>query len=249
MAVFTVGSEEVIRLSLRIGITCNLKNNENRLNTAYVRAVANTGAVPFLLPVCVSRHQWREMLDGIDGLLLSGGGDPDAWLYGEDALPGQGYVQPERDAMELYLARRALDEGVPLLGICRGAQIMAVAAGGTLHQDLAGVQKIQHQQRAPRTYPIHKVKVKRSSLLQRILRTEEIRVNSMHHQAVKQPGRLVVSAVAPDGVTEGVELPSHLFALGVQWHPEWLAGQYRHGQALFLALLLAAQKKRKTANH
>lgn len=188
------------------------------------------------------------MLASVDGLLLSGGGDPDAWLYGEDALPGQGYVQPERDAMELYLARRALAKGIPLLGICRGAQIMAVAAGGTLHQDLTGVQKIQHQQRAPRTYPIHKVKVRRSSLLRKILQTAEIRVNSLHHQAVKQPGRLVVSAVAPDGVTEAVELPGHLFALGVQWHPEWLADSHRHGRALFEALLVAAQKKRKQAN-
>ncbi|MBT9141315.1 MAG: Gamma-glutamyl-gamma-aminobutyrate hydrolase PuuD [Dehalococcoidia bacterium] len=233
---------------MRIGITCNLKNNESRLSSAYVRAVANTGAVPFLLPVCGSRYQWQEMLNGIDGLLLSGGGDPDAWLYGEDALPGQGYVQPERDAMELYLARRSLDKRIPLLGICRGAQIMAVAAGGTLHLDGAGVQKIQHQQRAPRSYPIHKVKVRRSSLLRRILQTTEIRVNSLHHQAVKQPGRFVVSAVAPDGVTEGIELPGHLFALGVQWHPEWLADDYRHGQAIFEALLVAAQKKRKKAN-
>jgi putative glutamine amidotransferase len=232
---------------LRIGISCNLKNNENRLSSAYVRAVANTGAVPFLLPVCANRHHWQEMLNGIDGLLLSGGGDPDAWLYGEDALPGQGYVQPERDAMELYLARRSLAKGIPLLGICRGAQIMAVAAGGTLHQDLAGVQKIQHQQRAPRTYPIHKVKVRRSSLLLWILQADEIRVNSLHHQAVKLPGRFVVSAVAPDGIAEGIELPGHPFALGVQWHPEWLADDHRHGQALFEALRAAAKIKKKRA--
>ncbi|MBS4007611.1 MAG: gamma-glutamyl-gamma-aminobutyrate hydrolase family protein [Clostridium sp.] len=234
-------------MSLRIGITCNLSKNENRLSSAYVRAVVRTGALPFLLPVGGNQCQWQEMLNGIDGLLLSGGGDLDARFYGEDALPGQGYVQPERDAMELFLARCALDKGIPLLGICRGAQIMAVAAGGTLHQDLAGVQKIQHQQRAPSTYPIHRIKMRRSSLLRRILQAEEIRVNSMHHQAVKQPGRFVVSAVAPDGVTEGIELPGHPFALGVQWHPECLADDCRHGRALFKALQVAAQIKKKKA--
>lgn len=218
------------------------------MSAAYVRAVAKTGAVPFLLPVGGRQYHWHNMLENLDGLVLSGGGDPDAWLYGEDALPGQGDVQPERDSMELYLARRALREGMPLLGICRGAQVMAVAAGGTLHQDLGGVQKLQHDQRAPRNYPIHKIKISRSSRLYAILNTEEIRVNSLHHQAVKRPGRLLASAVAPDGVTEAVELPGHPFALGVQWHPEWLVGRFSHARALFDALRNAANLRREERN-
>ena len=89
------------------------------------------------------------MLGTLDGLVLSGGGDPDAFFFGEDALPAQGEVQPQRDAMELYLVRRALQDGIPLLGICRGAQLMAIAAGGALHQDLAGIEQVQHNQNAP----------------------------------------------------------------------------------------------------
>jgi putative glutamine amidotransferase len=230
-----------VPLAPRIGITCNLKENENTLNTAYVRAVVSTGAIPLLLPVCARQYFWHEMLGTLDGLVLSGGGDPDAYLYGEDASPAQGEVQPQRDAMELYLARRALQDGIPLLGICRGAQMMAVAAGGTLHQDLSGVEQVQHDQLAPRSYPIHRIKIRQGSVLYRVVGREQIRVNSLHHQAVKRPGTLTVSAVAPDGVTEAVEMPGHPFALGVQWHPEWLTSRHVHARLLFAALRDAAR--------
>jgi putative glutamine amidotransferase len=210
---------------------------------AYVRAVARTGAIPVLLPAWGSRYLWQEMLRGVDGLLLSGGGDPDAALFGEDPLPGQGEVQPQRDAMEIHLARCALQEGMPLLGICRGAQVMSIAAGGTLHQDLQGIQKVQHDQRAPRSHPIHRVWIRRQSLLHRLTRQDQLRVNSLHHQAVKAPGRLHICAVAPDGVTEAVEMPGHPFALGVQWHPEWLEARHSHARVLFAALRDAALQR------
>lgn len=215
------------------------------MSAPYALAVARTGAIPLLLPVCGRQYHWYEMLHVIDGLILSGGGDPDAALFGEDASPGQGNVQPERDAMELWLARHALRNGIPLLGICRGAQVMAVAAGGTLYQDLAGVEKVQHDQKAPRTYPIHRIRIRQPSLLYTIVQQQEIRVNSLHHQAIKRPGNLRVCAVAPDGVTEAVELPEHPFALGVQWHPEWLARRLSHAGALFAALRDATMKVKK----
>lgn len=230
----------------RIGITCNIAGYENRLSVAYVRAVSLAGGTPYLLPVTVSPPQWEEMLRSIDGLVLSGGGDPDACHFGEEAAPAQGQVQPRRDRMELFLARKALQENLPVLGICRGAQVLNIAAGGTLHQDLAGVARVQHDQKAPRNYPIHRVHIERPSLLFRIIRREAVRVNSFHHQAVKRPGAgLWVCARAGDGVAEAVEFPAHRFALGVQWHPEWLTPGYSHAGRLFTALCRAAAKKAK----
>ncbi|MDW7650750.1 MAG: gamma-glutamyl-gamma-aminobutyrate hydrolase family protein [Bacillota bacterium] len=224
----------------KIGITCNRKGSEHSLSAAYVRAVARSGALPLLLPACPGRQLWENMLQSVDALLLSGGGDPDARLFGEEPSPRQGEVQPARDSMELYLARQALARGIPLLGICRGAQIMAVAAGGTLHQDLVGIAAVQHDQKAPRTYPIHQVTIRVDSRLHNIVGAAKIRVNSMHHQAVKHPGNLQVCGFAADGVIEAVELTGHPFALGVQWHPEWLEKRTGHAAALFTALCAAA---------
>lgn len=217
---------------------------EQRLSTAYVQAVVQTGAVPLLLPICANPSLWRQMLAGVDALLLSGGGDPDAVWYGQEAEPAQGYVQPARDSMEMYLARYALRHKIPVLGICRGAQLLAIAAGGTLWQDLTKVQRIQHEQRAPRMYAIHQVYVKPGSLLYRLTRKKKFRVNSLHHQAIRKPGTgCKVSAVAADGIIEAVEFPSHPFALGVQWHPEWLCRHDRTAAVLFTALRKAASEK------
>lgn len=220
----------------RIGITCNQKGLEMALSVAYVRAVYRAGAIPLLLPVCGGKPLWRRMLKNVDGLILSGGGDPDASLFGSEAGPLQGAVSPDRDQMELYLAKAVLKLKMPVLGICRGAQMLAIAAGGTLHQDLREIAAIQHEQKAPRTYPIHRVKIKKPSLLYSVVGAAEIRVNSMHHQAVSQTGSMKVSAVSGDGIIESLEHPGHPFALGVQWHPEWLAGRYPHAGALFTAL-------------
>ncbi len=232
----------------RIGITCNLAGYENKLSVAYVRAVSLAGATPYLLPVTVSPPQWEEMLANIDGLILSGGGDPDARHFGEEAAPAQGQVQPWRDRMELFLARMALRQDLPVLGICRGAQVLNIAAGGTLWQDLAGVSRVQHDQKAPRNYPIHRVRIERFSLLFRITGRETVRVNSFHHQAIKRPGTgLLVTARSTDGVAEAVECSGHRFALGVQWHPEWLTPGYSHAARLFAAFCKAAEKKAKSA--
>lgn len=228
----------------RIGITCNLIAFENRLSAAYVRAVLLAGGVPFLLPVAVAPPQWEEMLYNIDGLVLSGGGDPDARNFGQEASPAQGQVQPWRDRMEIFLARKALRSNLPVLGICRGAQVLNIAAGGTLCQDLAGVARIQHDQKAPRNYPIHRVHLERFSLLFRIIQRETVRVNSFHHQAMKRPGAgLRITAWAGDSVAEAVECPGHRFALGVQWHPEWLTPGHVHAVRLFAAFCQAAAGK------
>lgn len=213
---------------------------ENRLSLAYVRAVVKAGAVPLLLPTCTPPQMWQHMIKQVHALILSGGGDPDAFLYGCEALPKQGYVQPDRDRMELYLARYALRTKLPLLGICRGAQIMALAQGGTLYQDITEVAAVQHQQKAPRNYPIHGVTVLKESLLYQITGLKSFRVNSFHHQAIRKVGKgMKVAAVATDDIIEAVEVPLHPFALGVQWHPEWLI-HTKHAAALFSVLAKTA---------
>lgn len=233
-------------MTVYIGITCDSTAAENRLSNAYVRSVANSGAVPLLLPVTAAPKFWRACLSKVDGLVLSGGGDVDAVHYGQEAMPAQGQVRPERDRMELYLARRALLDGLPVLGICRGAQVLNISAGGTLYQDLQGVATLQHNQRAPRSYSIHNVIVRRPSLLFRLVGQERIRVNSFHHQAIHLTGDgLRVSAEAPDGVIEAVEAVGHPFALGVQWHPEWQTAERGEAVKIFTALKEAAEKRRK----
>lgn len=233
----------VLFMPVVIGITCNLQYFENRLSQAYVRAVSRTGAVPLLFPVNHNAKHWMHMLRIVDGLVLSGGGDLDASLFGEEAAPAQGEVQPGRDRMELYLASRALSEKIPVLGICRGIQVLNIAAGGTIHQDLQGIATVQHEQKAPRSYPIHSISVKRGTKLHHIFRHEQIRVNSFHHQSVRLPGKGVAfSATAADGVVEALEFPRHPFALGVQWHPEWMHSV--HARALFAALKEAAGNKK-----
>lgn len=232
-------------MAVKIGITCNMVDRENRLSLAYVRAVAAAGAVPLLFPVGTSLRLQAAMLKTVDGLLLSGGGDPDASWYGEEALPVQGEVIPQRDKMELHLARLALKKNIPVLGICRGAQILCIAAGGTLYQDIGDRAGVQHCQKAPRNYPIHRVRLVEESLLGRITGEKEIRVNSFHHQAVKTvKGGMVISAYAADGIPEAVELPGHPFAVGVQWHPEWLVNRFPHARRLFAAFIHAAGAKK-----
>jgi putative glutamine amidotransferase len=233
-------------MAVCIGITCDCTASQNRLSKAYVRAVANSGAVPLLLPVTAAPKLWRAYLETVDGLLLSGGGDVDAFWFGREAEPAQGKVQPERDRMEICLARRALRDGLPVLGICRGAQVLNISAGGTLYQDLQGVAALQHDQRAPRSYSIHTVLVRRPSLLYSLVGQETIRVNSFHHQAIHLAGKgLRVSAEASDGVIEAVEADGHPFALGVQWHPEWQTTARGVAVKIFTALKEAAEKSRK----
>lgn len=229
-----------------IGITCSFNRAAGffRLGKDYVSSVEKAGGVPLPI-ICREKKSLDAVISAICGLLLSGGGDIDPCYYGEEPAPGLGEICPERDELEIELARRALKRGIPVLGICRGAQVLSVAAGGSIYQDLGkiGNKPLEHRQKAPRDHPYHEVKVEEGTLLWRILgERKKIRVNSFHHQSIKDPGRgFIVSAFAPDGVVEGVESSLHPFAVGVQWHPENLAaGGKPGGQELFDALLQAA---------
>lgn len=230
-----------------IGITASLLQESNRewlWNTSdYFRAVQRAGGIPVLLPFCQSEDEAAEILDRIDGLLLSGGGDMDSLLYGEEPHPKNGTISPERDVTELAMTAVALRRQMTILGICRGHQVLAVAAGGTLVQDIPAQVPgaIKHRQEAPRWYPTHTVKAAEGSRLAALLGAD-FKVNSYHHQSIKAvPPGWVTSAVAPDGVIEAIEHPEAKFMLAVQWHPENMAGQSDQFAALFEAFIAASR--------
>lgn len=215
-------------------------------NQTYVQAMTRAGAAPLLLPLLTDHTLLRVLYERLDGLLLSGGEDVDPALYGEPLHEQCGPVSPERDEMELTLARWAMDDGKPLLAICRGIQVLNVALGGSLYQDIGaqvpGAGRHRWYPDYPRDQRSHTVLVTPETRLADILTTTSLPVNSLHHQAIKEvaPG-LAVVARAPDGVIEGVEAESHPFALGVQWHPEDLAANEARHQRLFDTLAEACR--------
>jgi putative glutamine amidotransferase len=194
------------------------------LRQNYAEAVAAAGGLPLALP-----HQpalAEAYLDRIDALVVTGGAfDVDPALYGEGERHGTVTLKAGRTAAELALTQGALARGMPVLGICGGEQLLAVALGGTLIQHIpdAVPDALAHEQPNPRDEPGHAVAVVPGTLLHRIVGATAMRVNSSHHQAVREPGRgAVVNARAPDGVVEGIEDAARRFCLGVQWHPEFL---------------------------
>lgn len=201
---------------------------------AYAEALSQAGVEP--VPIA---PDGRKTLDGLDGLLISGGSDVDPSMYGQARHPEVTDVDEERDRMEAELILQALDADLPLFGICRGMQIMNVACGGSLIQHLETVKK----HRVPDVVDAHPVLPKQGTKLAAIVGPERKLVNSRHHQAVDRLGRgLVESAVAPDGVLEALEYPGKRFALAVQWHPEDRLKAGAHDRALFAAFAEALRK-------
>ncbi len=211
----------------------------------YALAVEAAGGAPMLIPYIQGADTVAALAEHIDGLLLAGGEDPDPALYGEAPEMGLGSVIPERDTLEMRLVAAMVAQGKPILGICRGVQVLNVAFGGSLYQDLgrAWKGKIQHMQHAPRTHRSHKLVIDPDSRLSHLLdRRTSIWTNSFHHQAVKDVG-LGLRAVAWDeeGLIEAVEHDELPFCLGVQWHPENLWREDDAALALFRGLVEAAK--------
>ena len=217
---------------------------------SYFRCVERAGGIPVLLSFQGTAEAAAAALERLDGLLLSGGVDVDPRLYGELPLPQLGRVDPERDTAEIHCTRTAMANGLPLLAICRGIQVLAVAAGGSLYQDipkqLPGAMK--NSQDAPRWADTHGVRIVPGSRLEQLLGAPEVAVNSFHHQAVKAvPAGFVVTATADDGVIEGIEAPTRGFTVGVQWHPEEFIGRSAAFDGLFSGLVEAARAYRSAA--
>jgi putative glutamine amidotransferase len=197
-------------------------------NRTYVEAVTTAGGAPVLIPPNLDEGALRAIYERLDGLLLAGGEDIHPKHYGEAVHEKCGQSDEGRDAVELTLAGWALAEGLPILAICRGIQVLNVAAGGTLYQDIASQvpDSLKHDcwPDYPRNHLAHRVTVNGDSHLAAILGQSRVGVNSMHHQAVKDLApRFRVVGRAPDDLIEAIEGRDHPFALGVQWHPEDLA--------------------------
>lgn len=206
------------------------------LPVSYVDAVASAGAVPVLLPPVDAAGAAASAIDGLDGLLLTGGADVDPAVYGAEAEPKTRGLRPDRDRWEAALLRAALARDLPVLAVCRGAQMLDVALGGTLHQHVPDVVGHEgHMAEVGQYGPIH-VKLHPGSRLAGIL-GDEADVRCHHHQAIDRLGEgLEVSATTDDGLVEAVEAPGHRFVVGVQWHPE-----VTDDRRLFDALVAAAR--------
>lgn len=219
------------------------------LADTYTSAVVAAGGIPVILPT--HPEAIEDTLDALDGLIVSGGGDIDATLWGEENHPEVGGIDWERDEYELAAIRKAISLDMPLLGICRGIQTINVALGGSLIQDIPSQtpdsgQHRQHHDGKMRNERFHTVTIDEGpNLLYQIHGKQVIETNSFHHQAIRETGDGVeVIAKAADGVIEAVWLPKMTFGLAVQWHPEMLAASYPDQAAIFSAFVKAAASKK-----
>lgn len=230
-----------------IGITASHRNEFNAYYSPknYSKAIIEAGGIPFILPITSEEEIIEQNITWIDGLLLAGGGDPDPQLFDEEPHPDLGTIDPYRDSFEIALTKKALQNETPLLGICRGCQILNVAAGGTMIQALEGQKDeiVKHRQDAPFHYPTHTVTIDEETFLYQIVRTTELRVNSSHHQAIKDVSPdFIVSARSKDGIIEAIEAKEGNFALGVQWHPEAMFEKHNVFLKIFKEFVGAAGK-------
>lgn len=210
-----------------IGVADTCGMNEVSVSVNYTNAVIRGGGVPVVLPFTEDRNTIHAMVEAIDGLLLPGGGtDVDPHLYGENPLPQMGPVDQHRDAFEFSLLQEAVAQHKPVLGICRGLQVINVFFGGTLYQDLSSQMScplLEHQRPDQKWSGVHDIQIAPDTRLYALLQQRQASVNSTHHQAVREvaPG-FRISAQSPDGVVEGIESET-LPILAVQFHPERLA--------------------------
>ncbi len=208
----------------------------------YAEAVTKAGGIPILLPhePSLANHYFSML----DGLIVSGGDfDVHPYLYGQKKKHPSIKTKPERTVFEKKLAEMFIEKKKPILGICGGEQLINVILGGTLIQHIPDkIKNSVHQQKIDRKKPQHSVKIKKGTIFYKIIGSEEMKVNSTHHQAVDKLGKdVVVNAVAKDKIIEGIEYPEHPFCLGVQWHPEYAADPKKKDSKIFAALIEAAQ--------
>lgn len=212
----------------------------------YINAVLRSGGAPVLLPFAIDKETIQSILAAADGIILTGGGDVNSLAYGEEPHPRSTYQDPVRDEMELETVRLALEMNLPILGICRGIQLLNIALGGTLIQDIPTQISEPNKHYSTGLAPVllHNINVERDSLLARVFEDTDLAVNSYHHQAVKDLGKgLRINARACDGVIEGIESDDGSPILAVQFHPEEIAAIYPRFQCLFDWLVEEAKKR------
>lgn len=209
-----------------IGITSSMELDQKKymVNKNNVKAIQQAGGISLLLPYITNDNDMNQLVKQIDGLYLPGGYDIDPTMFGEEPHPNLGTIIPKRDKFEFKLIQKVLEEGKPILGVCRGSQILNIVVGGDMYQDIYGqieTPLLQHSQRAPLEHGSHFVNVLEDSLLSKLVGVRRLRVNSFHHQANRKiPSNFQASGVANDGIIEAIESKEHPFVLGIQWHPE-----------------------------
>ena len=216
-----------------------IENDSVSLMPTYIRAVENAGGVPVIFPLELSVENLTVLANLCQGFIFTGGPDPHPFLWGEDIHKGCGPISVKRDQMELSLLSIAMEQKKPILGICRGAQLINIGLGGDIYQDIDSqyhaVFPIAHHQPLPPTSTSHHIDVREGSLLEEISSTNgRIQVNSNHHQAIRKLApNMVVGGIAPDGLIEEIERKDYPFLIGVQWHPEYLCETDNTSRNLF----------------
>ena len=230
-----------------IGVTCDYDwdSGKSQLHSGYYEGIFQAGGLPFLIPV-LEPFCAADVISRLNGLVLTGGQDVDSYLFGEEPHPKVGKINPYRDELEITLCKEAVAHNIPVLGICRGAQIMNIAMGGTIYQDIEtqvnDSELICHDQQAPKWFGIHEVEMRDESNLCEIFGAKVIRTNSFHHQAIRQVGEsLFAVAHTRDGIIEAIESKAHSFYIGVQWHPERMLDKDTNTLKLFEAFVKAAE--------
>jgi len=232
-----------------IGITANYSDIDATVRDRYYKQIINAGGVPVIIPPIADTAIIADTLEKVDGILLTGGGDYNPLWCGEEPSPKLHNINRERDAAELILTRLAYNKQIPMLGICRGIQTLAMALGGHVAQDISSQATIKHSQDADREEATHSVIVEEGSMLHSIYfpttitqhpSPNTLHVNSFHHQAVDNPGSLFrATAHSKDGIIEAIESTEYKNVMGVQWHPEWLG---KNGLPLFKWLVDSARE-------
>lgn len=243
----------MVRIKPLIGVTSASKERKEVVSTNYINAITRSGGLPVILPnIETNEEAIAALVYTFSGFLVTGGEDVDPTLYGEEPHPELGNVSPRRDAFELALIKEVTRQDKPILAICRGSQILNVAMGGDLYQDVYAQKQettlLQHRQRSPLSHPTHYVQTEENTLLHQLVGKKRFKVNSNHHQTVRKVApSFIISAMASDGLIEAVESTRHTFVLGVQWHPEAMIHEDILSQRLFHAFIKRCTKGKKNA--
>ncbi|KEZ89550.1 gamma-glutamyl-gamma-aminobutyrate hydrolase family protein [Lacrimispora celerecrescens] len=232
-----------------IGLTPahDMESGDVKARPTYMRALKAAGAIPVVMPLDASEEDLKQLSQDLDGFLFTGGPDVHPFLFGEETQAHCGNVSPARDQMEISLLPMIMELQKPILGICRGIQVLNIALGGNIWQDIPSQVTrdfpLAHSQPFSYDMPCHTVVLTEGSLLARISESSSIKVNSMHHQAVKDlaPG-LIASAYSTDYLIEALEMPDYPFFIGVQWHPEYLWEKNKEAFRLFQTFVKACKE-------
>ena len=232
-----------------IGLTPahDMESGDVKARPTYMRALKAAGAIPVVMPLDASEEDLKQLSQDLDGFLFTGGPDVHPFLFGEETQAHCGNVSPARDQMEISMLPMIMELQKPILGICRGIQVLNIALGGNIWQDIPSQVTrdfpLAHSQPFSYDMPCHTVALTDGSLLARISEGSSIEVNSMHHQAVKDlaPG-LIASAYSTDYLIEALEMPDYPFFIGVQWHPEYLWEKNKEAFRLFQTFVKACKE-------